>query len=99
MVYRRLFFLLGFSFCCFNLGPASPEEGYVFLILFFFSFLFFEEFLHFDWPRDVSSVASSGSFLDLAFVQFILRIVVILLIEKSPYLDYGWTFSFHLLLL
>ena len=27
MVYRRLFFLLGFSFCCFNLGPASPEEG------------------------------------------------------------------------
>ena len=50
--------------------------------------MFFEEFLHFDWPRDVSSAASSGSFLDLAFVQ------VILGIERSPYFCHGWTFPF-----
>ena len=51
-------------------------------------------FLFCFWPGEVSSVASSGPFLDLAFVQVILVIVVILLIERSPCFCHGLTFPF-----
>ena len=51
--------------------------------------------LYIVWPREVSSAASLGFFLDLASVQVILGIDVILnLIHRFPYFDYGWTFSF-----
>ena len=50
-----------------------------------------KNFLHFDWPREVSSATSSGSFLDLNFVQVILGIVVVPSAQRFPFFDYGWT--------
>ena len=58
---------------------------------FSFLFRFLKNFLHFDWPREVSSATSSGSFLDLNFVQVILGIVVVPLAQRFPFFDYGWT--------
>ena len=79
--YGRSFFLLGFSFCFSTSVLFRPRR-----VKFFLSFCF--------WPGEVSSVASSGPFLDLAFVQVILGIVVILLIERSPCFCHGLTFPF-----
>ena len=61
----------------------SPEEGFILLVL----FLFFGLGKFLLWHPQ-------ALFLDLAFVQVILGIVVILLIERSPCFGHGLTFPF-----